>query len=626
MIPRDVLFGNPDKSRPRISPDGTRLAYLAPDRGVMNVWVRTIGEKNDHPITKDRDRGIRRYFWAENDHQILYIQDKAGDENWHLYAVDLTTNEERDLTPFDKVQAGIIGISPKFPNDIFVALNRIDPDRHDIYRLNIETGDLTLAVENLNGFIGFVPNHDFIISAALRSRDDGGLELFVRDDADAPWRLLYSWGPADLLNGGPRGFTPHNDGLYVQSSADTGTTELRQIDIATGKGVTLAGDPRSDLAGIVIHPTKHTVQAVGFMKERMVWKVLDEEVKEDFAIIKRLHRGSFTIINRDRADQTWLVAIDSDLGPLRYYAYDRIAKTGQLLFTNRSAMEQATFAKMEPIRFKTRDGLSVIAYLTTPRGLVAKNLPMVLLVHDGPWSRDDWGYDGEAQWLANRGYAVLQVNYRGSLGYGKDFSNAANRDWGGKMQTDLLDGLDWAVKKRIADPTRVAIMGSGFGGYAALQGLTTTPGVFVCGISNDAPLDLRSYARNIIRDRKSIETIVWDRIGHPERDAELLWSQSPLKHVDKIVKPLLMAHGANHPRIPIDEVREMVELLRVAGKDIEFVAYADEGEGFAIPENRVDFYDRAEKFLAKHLGGRYEPSRTPTARPKPSKTPAADGA
>jgi len=314
------------------------------------------------------------------------------------------------------------------------------------------------------------------------------------------------------------------------------------------------------------------------------------------------------------------------VGPLRYYAYDRATKTGQLLFTNRQQLEQAVFARMEPIRFQSRDGLSIGAYLTTPRGVVAKNLPMVLLVHDGPWARDDWGYDAEAQWLANRGYAVLQVNYRGSLGYGKDFANEANRDWGGAMQTDLLDGLAWAVEKRIADPSKVAIMGSGFGGYAALYGLETTPDVFTCGISSNAPLDLRSFARNIIHSRKSIESIVWDRIGHPERDADLLWSRSPRNYAEKITKPLLMAHGANHPRVPIAEVRDMVQTLRDAHKDVTYVEYADEGEGFAIPENRIDFYDHVEEFLAKYLGGRYEPSHKLTPPRRPHKEPATEGA
>lgn len=621
LIPRNVLFGNPDKTGPQISPDGTRLAYLAPDRGVMNVWVRTLGAKDDHAVTHDRDRGIRAYVWAKNDRHILYIQDKAGDENWHLYAVDLVTNEERDLTPFDNVQAGIVDIAAKYPDRILVSLNRTTPDRHDLYQLNIETGELTLVLENHDGFMGYIADHNVTVAAAVRSRADGGIDLFVRDGAGAPWRLLYSWGPVDLLSSGSLGFTPDNQGLYIQSSTNADTVELRQIDIATGKGETLAGDSHADLADVVLHPTKHTVQAVGFIRERMVWNVLDETVKEDFGVIKRLHRGSFSIINRDRADRTWLVAINTDLGPLRYYAYDRTTKTGTLLFTDRVALEQAIFAQMEPIRFQSRDGLVLNAYLTTPRGVVAKNLPMVLLVHDGPWSRDEWGYDGEAQWLANRGYAVLQVNYRGSLGYGKDFANAANRDWGGAMLNDLLDGLAWAVTKRIADPARVGIMGSGFGGYAALQSLATAPDMFACAISNDAPLDLRSYVQNIIGDRKSIESIIWDRIGHPQRDADLLWSRSPRKHTDKIVKPLLLAHGANHPRIPIAEAQEMADALRDAGRDVEFVGYADEGSGFAVPENRIDFYNRAEKFLAEHLGGRYEPEETPAIKAKPTAPP-----
>jgi len=622
LIPREALFGNPDKANPEISPDGTRLAYLAPDQGVLNVWLCTLGQNDDRPITHDRNRGIQFFGLTHDDKHIIYIQDKDGDENWHLYAVNLASGEERDLTPFPGIQAHPMRLDPAFPDDMLVAINQRDRNQHDVYRLNIATGQLTLVLQNDEGYIGFVADHNYQIRAALRSRPDGGADLLVRDTVEQPWRQLYSWGPVDLMRAGVVGFTPDNQGLYLQSSVDANTLELKQIDIATGDVATLAGDPRADVFGIVIHPTKYTVQAVGFLKERMDWRVLDDDVKEDFAVISRLQRGSFNILDRDRADRTWLVAIESDIRPNQYYVYNRDSKTGSLLFSNKSALERVALSKMEPIRFQARDGLTLNAYLTTPRGVPAKNLPMVVLVHPGPWSRNAWGFDAEAQWLANRGYAVLQVNYRGSVGFGKDFGNAANRDWGGAMQQDLLDGVKWAVKRNIADPEKVAIMGSGFGGYAAMHGLASTPNAYACGVSANGIPDLVSFVERFIETRQTIESIIWDRIGHPERDAERLRERSPRSKVDKITKPLLIAHGANHPRVSASTVSDMVEALRSAGKTVEYVEYPNEGDSLTVPANRLDFYARVEKFFAEHLGGRYEEPPTP----EPTPVAPADGA
>lgn len=607
LIPRDVLFGNPDKASPQISPDGKRLAYLAPDEGVLNVWVRTVGQKDDHPITKDRNRGIRAYFWAHNNAQIVYLQDKGGDENWRVYTVDLETQAERCLTPFDGVQARIVAVDQKFPNDILLAINNRNPQLHDVHRADLSAGTLKLEVQNDEGFLDWQADHDFKVRSAVKFDAQGGSLLYVRDNTESTWRVLTKWPAQDALTSGPMAFTPDNRGLYILSSTGSNAGELRMIEFAGGKETTLASDKQYDVSGAFIHPSKHTVQAVAFTKERVEWSVLDPSIRDDFETLKTVRRGDISVINRDHADQTWLVAFNADDGPVYYYAYDRGKKSSTYLFANRKALENIKLAKMEPIQFDSRDGLTIRGYLTTPLGVEPRNLPMVLNVHGGPWYRDTWGYDGEAQWLANRGYAVLQVNFRGSTGYGKDFLNAANREWGGKMHNDLIDGVNWAVKKGIADPTRIGIYGGSYGGYATLVGLTVTPDVFTCGVDMVGPSNLITFQETIPPYWKPIESVLWDRVGHPVKDAEFLKSRSPLFQVEKITKPLLIAQGANDPRVKKSESLQIVEAMKKAGKTVEYVEYADEGHGFAKPENRLDFYARAERFLAQHLKGRAEP-------------------
>lgn len=619
LIPREVFFGNPDRANPQISPDGKRLAYLAADEGVLNVWVRTIGQSDDRAVTKDRKRGIRMYFWVPNNEQIVYIQDKDGDENWRLYAVDLKTNSERNLTPFDNVQARIESVDPKFPDEILVSINKRDPQFHDVFRINVRTGAMTEVAVNDQQFIGWVTDHDFKVRGGAKMSPDGGIVCHGGDSDQSNWKQLAAWGPEDALTSGPVAVAPGGKSLYVISSVGSNTGELRELDFATGKETTIAKDQNADVSELFIHPDTHAVQAVGFNKARRTWKVIDESIKADFDAIAKIRDGDFNIANRDRADKTWLVVFDVDDGPVYYYAFDRTAKKGQLLFANRKALEGLALSKMKPISYKARDGLLVQGYLTVPNGVEPKNLPLVLNVHGGPWARDNWGYDGEVQWLANRGYAVLQINYRGSTGYGKNFLNAANREWGGKMHDDLVDGVKWVVDQGIADPKRIGIFGGSYGGYATLVGLTFTPELFACGVDIVGPSNLITFQETIPPYWKPLEPILWQRVGHPEKDAEFLKSRSPLFHVDKIVRPLLIAQGANDPRVKKSESLQMVEALKKAGKVVEYVEYADEGHGFARPENRLDFYGKAEHFLSEHLGGRSQDT------PKPAKKPSDAG-
>lgn len=608
LIPREVLFGNPDKASPKISPDGQRLAYLAPDEGVLNVWVRTVGKNDDKAVTKDRQRGIRMYFWAHDNKHILYMQDKAGEENWHVYAVNLTTNQERDLTPIEGIQARVIATEPKYPNEVLLSINDRDEKLHDVYRLDLTTGQRTLVAQNDEGFVGWEADHDLQVRGAGKVTLDGGSTLWVRDNPDSAWRTLLTVGVADSLTTGPVGFTPDGKGLYMLCSIDSNTTQLRELDIASGKEKVLASDETADVDDIFAHPIKHTIQAVSFNKDRKSWKVIDPSIEADFEAIKKIRRGDFSVINRDHGDQTWLVSFETDDGPIYYYAYDRKTKKATFLFTNRKELENLTLAQMEPISFKAGDGLTIHGYLTTPPGIPAKNLPTVLLVHGGPWYRDSWGYDPTAQWLANRGYAVLQVNFRGSTGYGKQFVNAANREWGGRMHKDLIDGVNWIINKGVADAKKIAIFGGSYGGYATLAGLTLTPDVFCCGVDIVGPSNLITFMETIPPYWKPWEAIWFTRVGDPKKEPEFLKARSPLFHVDKITRPLLIAQGANDPRVKKSESLQMVEALKKAGKTVEYHEYPDEGHGFARPENRLDFFAKAEKFLAGYLGGRYEPA------------------
>jgi dipeptidyl aminopeptidase/acylaminoacyl peptidase len=607
LIPRAVLFGNPDRTSPRISPDGSMLAFLAPHDGVMNVWVRGLKACEERVITHDRGRGIRAYMWAHNGRQILYIQDRDGDENWHLFAVDLADGVERDLTPFEGVQTRLVADAAGVPNEFLVGINQRNPQWHDVYRVNLANAQIELDTENNEGFIGFVADHNLRVRAAARATADGGIELFHRESTANPWRNVLRWAPDDAFNSGVVGFTPKNDGLYVISSAGANASELQRFDPQNGKIESVASDHFADVADVLQHPVNHEVQAVGFNKERMHWQVVDPKIKRDFALIARNRPGNdFKIIDRDHADLRWLVAFITDDGPRTFYIYDREERAATRLFSDRKELEDVALARMVPVGFRARDGLLVPAYLTVPPGLAPRKLPMVLLVNNGPWSRVSWGYDATAQWLANRGYAVLQINFRGSSGYGKQFLNAGNREWGGKIQADLVDGVRWAVERGIADPERIGIFGTSFGGYAALMALSETPDVFRCAVDICGPSSLVTFITSLPPYLKSIEPLIFDRIGHPERDAEFLESRSPMHRVHRINKPLLIAQGANDPRVKKSEARQMVKALEDAGKEVVYREYEDEGHGFARPENRLDFYAVAEKFLAKHLGGRYE--------------------
>jgi dipeptidyl aminopeptidase/acylaminoacyl peptidase len=605
LISRSVLFGNPTRVSPAISPDGRRLAYLAPVDGVLNVWVGTPGGDDFRPVTDDRERGIRVFIWAHDNRHLLYVQDRGGDENWHLYATDLAGGGTRDLTPFDGIQARVVAASKRFPDTLLVGLNRRTPELHDVYRLDLASGELTLAAEN-PGFVAWVADRQLRVRAAVQATPDGGLVTVARDDEDAPWRPVHSVGTEDALGTGPLGFSADGSSLLMLSSRDADTSRLLRLRL-DGSTEVLYEDDRYDVVGVVTDPDTHEPQIASVQRERSDAVVLDPSIGGDIERLRALHPGDLVFSGRDHANRTWLAAFTADDGPIAYYTYDRTSGEGRFLFTHRPELEGRTLARMEPFSFTSRDGLAIHGYLTFPPGAGRTGLPAVLNVHGGPWARDTWGFHAEAQWLANRGYLCVQVNYRGSTGYGKRFVNAGDREWGASMHDDLVDAVRWVVERGHADPARVAIYGGSYGGYAALVGATFTPDLFRCAVDIVGPSNLKTLIESVPPYWRPMIAQYHLRLGNPETEADFLWSRSPLSRVDRIRIPLLIAQGANDPRVKQAESEQIVAALREKGIPHEYLLFPDEGHGFARPENRLRFYAVAERFLAEHLGGRCEP-------------------
>ncbi len=606
LIPRETLFGNPERTRPQLSPDGKYLAYIAPDeKNVLQVWLRTVGQDDNRKLTDDQKRGIRMYFWTYNAEQLIYQQDSDGDENFHLYSVNIQSDIVRDLTPFQGVKAQVIDLDPEFPNEVLVGLNLKDRQKFDVYRINLNNGAVEFDTENPGNIVSWTADAKFQVRAATAATPDGGYELLVRETADNSWETIRHWGPDE--SGGAVGFSADNQTLYMIGSHDANAQRLIALDLTNRQETVIAEDEQYDVGGIMIHPTTRVIQAVSFYKDKVQWQILDQSIAADFEALGQVRDAEFGVSSRNLADDTWLVAYTTDDGPVYYYTYDRQSKSSTLLFSNQPELEELALASMQPISFEARDGLTIHGYLTTPVGVEPKNLPTVLLVHGGPWARDTWGYSPIVQWLANRGYGVLQVNFRGSTGYGKAFINAGNRQWAATMHDDLIDAVNWLIKQGIADPEKVAIMGGSYGGYATLVGLTFTPEVFAAGVDIVGPSNLVTLMKSIPPYWAPLLANMYHRVGNLETEEEFLKERSPLFFVDRIQKPLLIGQGANDPRVKEAESEQIVAAMKQAGKPVEYVLYTDEGHGFARPENRLHFFAIAEEFLAKYLGGRSEP-------------------
>ena len=615
IIPRKLLFGNPDKASPQLSPDGRFLSYLAPVDGVLNVWVGPAEDPaSAKPVTTDTGRGIRFYGWAYTNNHIGYIQDRDGDENWHLYHVDLTTGETMDMTPLEGVQARMQEVSPKYPEEVLVLLNARNPQFHEIYRVNIYTGERELVQEN-DQFVDFVTDEDFNVRFAVRPTPDGGNELLSKAE-DSGWEPFARIAMEDSIHTGPIGLDRAGRILYMIDSRGRDTSALTAINLDTQEQTVIAEDARSDVSDTMLHPTEKTPQAAAFSHQRKEWRILDDSIAADLEYLGTVADGEIEVISRTLDDDYWIAAYLLDDGPVRYYRYDRVRREAQFLFSNREALEGLPLAKVRPVVIKSRDGLDLVSYYMLPLDSdrdspehPSNPLPMALLVHGGPWARDNWGYNPVYQLLANRGYAVLSVNFRGSTGFGKDFVNAANLEWAGKMHDDLVDAVQWAIEQKIADPQRVAILGGSYGGYATLTGLTFTPDTFACGVDIVGPSNLVTLL-NTIPPYWEPQVELWaNRVGdhRTEEGRAFLTERSPLTHVDRISKPLLIGQGANDPRVKQAESEQIVQAMQDKNIPVTYALYPDEGHGFARPENNLSFFAVTEAFLAGCLGGRHEP-------------------
>jgi dipeptidyl aminopeptidase/acylaminoacyl peptidase len=613
LIPRAVLFGNPERTLPRLSPDGTRLAWIAPHDGVLNVWVAPLriasGDAVDSAaarvVTDDRDRGIRMFSWAHDGRHLLYIQDTGGDENWRLHDVNLETMRRRDLTPFPGVQARVIATNKKFPTEILIGLNRENPQLHDVYRLDLLSGDLTLEVKN-PGFAGWLADEEMVVRVGFAPEPSGDMRLMVRERMLDDWRQLLTIPADDVTASDVVSFSADGRWLLGITPLDANAARLVRIDMASGAMEVLAEDPEADVDGVVLHPDTREPQIVTFMKDRTEYLVLDTSAGEDLKAIRSLHAGDPSIGEREHPESPWPVAFNNDTSSVAYFVYDPSGHTGRFLFDARPELNQYELAAMEPFSFTSRDGLTIHGYATFPPGTERSGLPAVLNVHGGPQVRNEWGFDPEAQWLANRGYLCVQVNYRGSTGYGKEFVTAGDREWGAKMHDDLIDAVGYITGQGWADRDRIAIYGGSYGGYAALVGAAFTPDVFRCAVDIVGPSNLKTLLETIPPYWAPMVAQLYKRVGNPETEADFLWSRSPLSRVRDIRIPLLIAQGANDPRVRQAESEQIVAALEEAGIDHDYMLFEDEGHGFAKPENRLKFYAEAERFLARYLGGRIE--------------------
>lgn len=615
LIPREVLFGNPDRMFVRLSPNGEYISYLAPKDGVLNVWVAPRDNFTAAKVvTNDTDRGIRSYFWAHNNTHIVYIQDREGNEDWHIYSVNLETKIPQNLTPISGIQARVVETSHKFPHEILIAMNDRDPAYHDIYRLNVVNGRTDLVLENKE-FSAFVTDDNLEIRYGVRQRPDGGNQI-LRNDGEF-WTMWTEIDADDSMTCNPLGFDKTGDVLYMIDSRNRNTAALLTIDLKTDKSSLIYENPKADINDVMIHPTERTIQAASSSYLMKEWTVYDSAIEADLTYLKGLEVGELEIMSRTTEDTFWIAVFLVDDGPAKYYLYDRKAKRADYLYSSKDSLVGLPLVPMHSVVVKARDGLELVCYYSLPKesdpegtGIPTSPVPFVLDVHGGPWARDTWGYDGAHQWLANRGYGVMNVNFRGSTGLGKAHANAGIGQWGAKMHDDLLDALQWAVSKKIADASKVAIIGGSYGGYAVLNALTKTPDVFACGIDIVGPSNLITLMESIPPYWRPIIEMFKVQIGADPETIEgrkFLMERSPINHVKNIVKPLLIGQGANDPRVKQAESDQIVQAMQQNKIAHTYVLFPDEGHGFVRPENRLAFFAIAEAFLAQNIGGSCQP-------------------
>jgi dipeptidyl aminopeptidase/acylaminoacyl peptidase len=616
LIPRKIIFGNPDKANVQISNDGKYISYLSNKSGVLNIFIAPTSDiTNAKSITNDTKRGIRSYFWSYDNSHILYLKDNNGDENERIHKININTLKDTLMTPENGVKAIILKNSYKFPNEIIIGLNQRKKEYFDIYKLNIQNDKLLLVYEN-NKYINFNIDDNYQIKFGDHPMEDGGNQIYLFDGkVETPFLKISH---EDSKTTGMVGFTEKGDKAYFVSSIDRDVSGLFLLDLKTKNKELIYSNAKADIENIILQPKTNQLQAISYSYLKHDYKSIDAKFEEDYNILKKISKNVEIIIkSRDLEDSKWLVVFDYDNKPIQYYLYDRTSKKATFLFSNKDELSNYSLTKMHPVVIKARDGLDLVSYISIPNDIKkSKNdykttmpAPMVLLVHGGPNARDYWGLNSTHQWLSNRGYVVLSVNYRGSTGFGKNFINAGNGEWAAKMHDDLIDAVDWAVSEKIADKDRIAIMGGSYGGYATLVGLTFTPDIFACGVDIVGPSNLITLVNSVPEYWKPVINSLKLMLGgdHKTKEGEEIYKKkSPLFYVDKITKPLLIGQGANDPRVKQAESDQIVDLMKKHKIPVVYALYPDEGHGFMRPENRLSFYAITEGFFAKYLGGRYE--------------------
>lgn len=616
LIPRDDLFGNPTRSNGRISPDGKWLSWLAPKDGVMNIWLAPTGNPDDaRAMTSATDRPIRSYFWAPDSNSLLYVQDKGGDENFLLYGIDLASGKERTLTPFEDTRVQIFATSETIRDKVLVGLNNRDARFHDAHLLDLNTGELEMVMQN-DGFAGFLADDNLDLRMAIRPNPSGGMDFYKIIDGAIAEEPSESTGLEDSLTTQPAGFTTDGKTMYWIDSRGRNTAALIAEDVATGEKRIIAQNPKADISGAMADPKTGEIEAYSFTYLKTEWTAIDPEIKASLDFLESQLEGEFGVQSRTEDDTKWIIGNDPLTSPSKTFVYDREAGTLTEFYTTRPELEGAPLQPMHPLELTSRDGLTLPSYLTLPPGSDSDGdgvpdaaVPMVLLVHGGPWARDGYGFNSHHQWLANRGYAVLSVNFRGSTGFGKEFISAGDLEWGKAMHDDLIDAVNWAIEEGIARKDKVAIMGGSYGGYATLTGLTFTPDTFACGVDIVGPSNLETLIASVPPYWEPLIAQFHERMGNPNTPEGLamLKERSPLYKADRISKPLLIGQGANDPRVKQAESDQIVCAMKDAGIPVTYVLFPDEGHGFAKPENNIAFNAVTENFLATCLGGRAEP-------------------
>jgi len=604
LIPMKDFFRNPTRVAYSLSPNGEYLAFMQPWETRLNVFVEKIGTGQATRVTSAKERDIAGFAW-KGDNRIVYIQDTGGDENYRLYAVGIDGSNPKDLTPFEKVRAQIIDRLDRHQNEILVGLNKRVPQVFDVYRINVNTGDMQMIAENPGNYTGWGTDWDGKLRIAVTTDGVNSTLMFRNTEADKFAPVITTSFKETIA---PLLFTPDNRQMYVATNIGRDKTAIVKYDVETKKEVEkIYEHPEVDVTTLLSSRKRRVITGVSYVTDKTHYYFIDKQrgdLQKDLE--RRLPGYEVRLAGCNLEEDKCLVRTFTDRSLGAYYFYDLKSKDFRKLADVSPWLNEQDMASMKPIKYQSRDGLTINGYLTLPKGVQARNLPVVVNPHGGPWYRDTWGFNPEVQFLANRGYAVLQVNFRGSTGYGRKFWESSFKQWGKTMQDDISDGVKWLIKEGIADPKRIGIYGGSYGGYATLAGLVYTPELYAAGVDYVGVSNLFTFMKAIPPYWKPYLEMLYEMIGHPEKDKDLLTAASPVFHSKNIKVPLLIAQGANDPRVNKAESDQMVEALKARGIEVPYIVKANEGHGFSNEENRFEFYRAMEEFLGKHLGGRVE--------------------